>query len=781
MLAAGGAVRPSPAQDPGLGTTPTLADTAAVRRFEIPELPLPQAIAAFQEQSGLRVDTAGWSGRAVTELRSSAVSGTYSAGEALRAMLAGTGITARFVDAATVVLRPTRTGEAQPLAPVQIVAARRTVYAVQQTTTAMRTATPLRDVPQSVSIITRDLMADAGMRSMGDVARFIPGITMGQGEGNRDQPTIRGNNTTADFYVDGVRDDVQYFRDLYNLERVEAIMGSNAMIFGRGGGGGVLNRVTKEATWLPLHELTLQGGSWDARRATLDIGGGLSQSVAGRVNGMVERSGLFREGVSLERYGVNPTLTFAPGLRRTRVTLGYELFSDRRTADRGIPSFAGRPVAVDIATFFGDPDASWSDLRSHTGMATVTHDANEWLTLRNRTQVASYDKFYQNVYPGAVNATGDEVSISAYNNATRRLNLFNQTDVTLELNTGRVGHTMLVGAELGRQSTDNRRHTGYFDNTSTSILVPVSSPSISRPITFRQSASDADNEVTNTVASLYVQDQVAVSEHLQLVAGIRYERFDLEYHDNRGDSTLRRPDVMLSPRFGVIIKPMRMLSFYASHSVSYLPSAGDQFASLTDVTKGLEPERFINDEIGAKWDVAGRLSLGGAVYRLDRTNTRAPHPTNPTVSVQTGRQRSSGWELSASGHVTSAWDIVATYANQRATITETTSSAAAGAKAPLVPRTSASLWNRVQLGSRVGLGLGLTHRSDMFTGFDNKVTLPGYTEVDAAVFVRLGRHLRAQANIDNVLDVDHYSTAHNNNNISPGTPRSFRISLTTGF
>ena len=199
------------------------------------------------------------------------------------------------------------------------------------------------------------------------------------------------------------------------------------------------------------------------------------------------------------------------------------------------------------------------------------------------------------------------------------------------------------------------------------------------------------------------------------------------------------------------------------------------------MTKGLEPERFINDEIGAKWDVADRLALTGAVYRLDRTNTRAPHPTDPTRSVQTGRQRSSGWEMSASGAVTDAWDVVATYANQRATIIERTSAAAAGARVPLVPRTTASLWNRYQFGSRLGVGLGVIHRDAMFAGIDNTVTLPGYTEVDAALFLRIGRHLRAQANVDNVLDVDHYSTAHSNNNITPGTPRSFRVSLTTAF
>ena len=763
---------------------PAAADSAAIRAYDLPAMPLDAAIARFREQSGLLIEPIDLATIGLRGLMSRTVNGSYTGAEALRLLLDGTGVTARFTSASSAVLRSPNNSLPQALAAIEIIESRRIGYAVPQTTTATKTRTPLRDVPQSVSIVSRDLIADAGMRSMADVARFIPGITMGQGEGNRDQPTIRGNNTTADFFLDGVRDDVQYFRDLYNVERVEALKGSNAMIFGRGGGGGILNRVTKEAGWTPLHELTLQGGSYDARRANLDVGGGLTHAVAGRLNGMVESSDMFRRNVSIDRYGINPTLTIGPGAQRTRITLGYELFSDRRTADRGIPSFQGRPVAVDIGTFFGDPDASWSDLRSHTGMATVTHEATERFTIRNRTQVASYDKFYQNVYPGSVTAAGDEVSISAYNNETQRLNLFNQTDATLEARTGRLGHTLLIGAEVGRQATDNRRLTGYFDNTATSVLVPVSAPTISRQLTFRAGSSDADNEVTNTVASVYVQDQVAVGEHLQLIAGVRYEHFDLEFRDRREgkDTTLNRPDDLVSPRFGVVVKPVRALSLYASHSVSFLPSAGDQFASLDTVTTHLDPERFTNDEVGVKWDLSDRIALTGAAYRLDRTNTRGPSSTTGGVIVQTGRQRSSGWELGAGGSITSAWEVMAAYANQRATITEPTAAVTRkGARVPLVPRTTASLWNRVQLGSHVGVGVGLNYRSDMFTGFDNTVTLPGYTEVNGALFVRLGRHVRAQANVQNLFDEDHYDTAHNNNNITPGTPRSFRISLTTGF
>jgi catecholate siderophore receptor len=668
------------------------------------------------------------------------------------------------------------------LRAVQVVAPRRSAYAAASaTTTATKTPTLLRDVPQSITTVSRRALTDLSMLSMADVVRLIPGVTMGQGEGHRDQPTIRGNSSTADFFVDGVRDDVQYFRDLYNVERVEALKGSNAMTFGRGGGGGVLNRVTKEPQWTPLREVALDGGSFDTKRASLDVGHGLSQAVASRFNGVFERSGVFRHGVALRRAGVNPSLTIAPGAQRTRLTLGYEYFTDHRTVDRGIPSFAGRPLDTDIATFFGDPAASHSDLRTHVAAATVTRELGAGLSIRNRTHYGYYDKFYQNVFPGAVNAAGDRVSITAYNSTTLRRNVFNQTDLTYDVRTGPVRHTLLVGVEAGRQATDNLRNTGYFDNTATSISAPVANPTISAPVTFRPSATDADNQVVNTVGSVYAQDQLTLSEHWQLIAGLRYERFDVRHHDNRTGSRLRRVDGMISPRAGLVFKPVELLSLYASHSVSFLPSAGDQFSALTDVTKALEPERFTNYEVGAKWDVADRLALTAATYRLDRTRTSAPDPTQPGRVLQTGSQRTKGFELGASGSITPAWEIVAAYANQDAIITSTTAAAPAGARVPLVPRNTLSVWNRYQFARRWGVGLGVDHQSDMYAAIDNKVTLPSFVELDGALYLTLGHNIRAHAYLENLFGVTYYVTAHNNNNISPGSPRAIRVSIVSGF
>jgi catecholate siderophore receptor len=659
--------------------------------------------------------------------------------------------------------------------------ARGSGYFRPETSTATKTSTLLRDIPQAVTVINRALIRDQGMQGMADVARYVPGITMGQGEGNRDQPTIRGNSTTADFFVNGVRDDSQYFRDLYNVERVETLKGSNAMVFGRGGGGGVINRVMKEAEWTPSRELTVQGGSYDNRRASLDVGGGLSDMVAARFNGMYENSSLFRDNVWLKRQGINPTLSIASASRKTRVSVGYENFNDHRTADRGIPSFANAPLQTNISTFFGDPALSYSAARVNGASASAAHTTSSGLNVRNQTRFTSYDKIYQNVFPGAVSASGTEVSLSAYNNAHERRNLFNQTDLTYAARTGPVGHTLLLGAEIGRQVTDNFRNTGFFNDTAATFVAPVTAPTIAIPVSFRQAASDADNHVTNTTRSIYAQDQLTLSEHLQMIAGVRYERFGIRFHNNRSDSTLSRSDAMVFPRVGLLVKPVPAASIYANYSVSFLPSAGDQFSSLNDVTKALEPEKFENIEAGAKWDVADRVSLTAALYRLDRSNTRAPDPNNSGLSVQTGSQRSTGYELGITGQVTPAWEVAGGYARQRSVITSTTAAAPSGRTAPLVPAATLSLWNKYHVASRFSLGVGVMHQSDMYAAISNTVKLPAFTRVDGGIYFSLTESVGAQLNLENIFNEKYYPLANGNNNITAGSPRAIRVLLTTGL
>lgn len=652
-------------------------------------------------------------------------------------------------------------------------------YQVVATSAATKTPTPLLDVPQSVGIVGRELMRDQMMMSLADAVRYIPGITMTQGEGHRDAPVIRGNATTADFFVNGVRDDVQYFRDLYNLERVEAVKGPNAMIFGRGGGGGVLNRVTKEASFLPLREIYLQGGSFGNKRVSGDLNQSFGEKFAFRMNGVYENSDSFRNYFNLERYGVAPTLTFLAD-DKTRFKMAYEYFVDGRVVDRGVPSYQGRPATPHRSTFFGNPDASYGDAAVHLGSAGFERQQGR-LNIRNNTLFGAYDKFYQNIFPGAVSANGSTVSLSGYNTATQRLNVFNQTDLTLAANTGAIHHTLLGGAELGRQATDNFRSTAYFNNASTAINVPFANPTDFTPATFRQSASDADNHPVNTIAAAYFQDQIQLSRRVLLTGGLRFDHFDLKFQNNRNGDNRRRIDNMWSPRAGLVFKPFTPLSIYASYSVSYLPSSGDQFASLDATTETLKPEKFTNYEAGVKWDIRRYLSFTTALYRLDRNNTRSVDPNNPAVILQTGSQRTNGYEATLNGNVTRAWTVAGGYSYQDAFISSATAAARLGAQVAQVPHHTFSLWNHYRLLPRLGVGLGIIHQADMYAGVDNTVTIPAFTRADAAIFYSITERVRLQANVENLTDNHYYANAHSNNNITPGYARAIRLGLTTCF
>lgn len=652
-------------------------------------------------------------------------------------------------------------------------------YAASATTTATKTETPLKEIPQSLTVVPRQLIRDQAMTSVADALRYVPGVSMHQGEGNRDQVVLRGNSSSADFFLDGVRDDVQYFRDLYNLERVEALRGPNAMIFGRGGGGGVVNRVTKTAGFTPLREADVQAGSYGDVRATADVNQPLSQDVAFRLNAVFEDSDSFRDGVGLRRWGFAPSLALLAG-DATTATISFERFHDGRTADRGVTSWNGRPAEVPVSTYYGNPDDS--PVRADVSLAslTVEHDFGG-ATLRNRTLFGDYDRAYQNYVPGAATADMASVALSAYNNATARRNLLSQTDVVTTLATGAVKHRILAGAEIGRQVTDNFRNTGYFNGAATSILVPFGDPRATVPVTFRQSATDADNHVVAGVLAFYVQDQVDLSRTLQLVAGVRYDRFDLDYRNERDGSELSRADDLLSPRAGLVFTPLSPLSFYGSWSVSWLPASGDQFASLTDVTKQLEPEKFTNWEAGAKWEPSAGLLVTGAVYRLDRTNTRSTDPNDPARIVQTGSQRTTGVELGASGRVTRRWSVAGGYAYQDARVTSATAAAPEGARVPMVPRHTFSLWNQLQVFPRLGAALGVVARSAMYAAIDDRVTLPGYVRLDAAVFLDLFADLRLQVNVENLLDRAYWANANSNTNISPGSPRAVRAAVHARF
>ena len=658
-----------------------------------------------------------------------------------------------------------------------IVTGQRGEYGAKKTSTATKTNTDIRNIPQALTVISEKQIEDQSIRSVAELLTFVPGATPGTGESNRDQFTIRGNNTTADFFIDGVRDDAQYFRDFYNVERVEVLKGPNAMIFGRGGGGGIVNRVMKRATFGDYREALTSTNNFGGVRLSGDFDQALSSGVGFRINGIFEDGDSFRRHVDLKRYGVNPTIAFQAGAN-TRIDVGYEFFHDRRTADRGVPANGARPLEGHDRDFFGDPDDSFAKANVHVGTFALEHELADGLTIKNRTTFADYDKFYQNIYPSALNTTTGIVTLGAYNSRNDRQNLFSQTDLVWENRLGGIDQTLLFGFELGRQKSVNHRMTGTFLNGTTT---PLTDPTVDKNVSFASSASDANNRTRATVAAIYVQEQIRPTDWLEIVAGLRFDSFKLDVNDLRAGSVdFSRRDELWSPRLGLILKPRDNLSIYTSFSRSYLPQSGDQFSGLTSTTAELKPERFDNYELGAKWEPVDGLLATVAVYQLDRTNTRATDPlTNQTVL--TGAQRSKGVELGLERSISDRWQVSAGYSWQKAEITKTTASAPAGREVPIVPHHSFSLWNRYDVSDALGLGLGVIARSSSYASISNNVKLPSYARVDAAAYYKVIRGIEAQINVENIFGADYFPTAHSDNNIAPGAPRTIKAQLRFGF
>ncbi len=675
-----------------------------------------------------------------------------------------------------------------------VVVGQRDEYGVKSTSTATKTDTDIKDIPQAISVISEAQIEDQQLRSIADVLYFVPGAAPGTGESNRDQITLRGNNTTADFFVDGIRDDVQYFRDFYNVDRIEVLKGPNAMIFGRGGGGGIVNRVTKRSSLNEYRQLIAAGDSYGGVRFTGDVDQPLGESIGLRVNGMYENGDSFRHDVDLERYGINPTVGIQAG-PDTRIDLSYEYLHDRRTTDRGVPADArGGAGTIDNPiepldgfdkTFFGDPDKSYAKANVHVATFGIEHRFAEGLTLRNRTLFGDYDKFYQNTFPNSAANGGGTVTLSAYNDSTERQNLFSQTDLVWENRLAGVDQILLIGFEVGQQKSKQRRQNGFFQPAdSTSLVVPLSDPTIDADIIFRP--LNANGSATNFtrgkahVAAVYIQDQIKLSPMFEIVAGLRFDRFELDITNLNNGAEFGRTDNLWSPRLGLVFKPLENLSIYASYSRSYLPQSGDQFGSLDLTTEALKPERFDNYEIGAKWEPIEGLLATAAIYRLDRTNTR--FQVSPGVFALTGEQRSKGIELGLERSISDNWQVSAGYAWQKAEVTEATTACTSGdCEVPLVPRHSFSMWTRYDASKQFGFGVGAIARSKSFASISNAVKLPAYARFDAALFYTLTENIEAQINVENILGADYFPSAHSDNNIAPGAPRTAKAAVRFRF
>ena len=672
--------------------------------------------------------------------------------------------------------------------------------------TALKTPTPLIDVPQSVTMFSEARIDDQGITRLGQVVDYTPGVTNSQGEGHRDAIIFRGQRSTADFYLDGVRDDVQYYRSLYNVERVEILRGPSALTFGRGGTGGILNRVSKRPVVgydFNGFDVALDtfGGSLFQIDSNISFGsdsyitggkGGkqiISDATgAFRFNGFWEHLEGHRDFYDGERYGVNPTMAFILG-PDTRLDVSYEYNDFYEFIDRGIPTGSnGLPVAALAGVVFGDPDESYSTFESQSIRATLSHDLSDQWSARVSTFYGDYDKVYQNYYASGYDEFSDLVTIDGYVDTTVRQNFAISGDLVGEFETGNLGHTVLIGAEYLNQSSDQDRFNTSWSTTGTDketfsgidfALVDGNGVNAAGNLTSNDFTADIadDTRVTVETVSVYVQDQVAVGDYLDVVLGARFDSFDIHVNNVVGNEVRTRRDEEVSPRLGLIGKPSEDLSVYGSYSETFIPRSGEQFANINGNNNALDPNTFSNLEVGVNWDIASDFSLRAALFEMEASSPQ-PADTDP-ATLDVIDTETTGFEAELTGFLTDRWFVSAGYTYLDSA--QVNSFGVSGLRPRELPEHMFSLWNQYAVNDRLGVGLGLVYQDQSFADNGNNGIMPSYTRVDAAVFYKLSDSLRLQLNVENLFDTDYYPHSHSTHQISVGAPVNAALTIRGEF
>ncbi|MGQ7830882.1 TonB-dependent receptor [Altererythrobacter sp. Z27] len=660
-----------------------------------------------------------------------------------------------------------------------IVTGQREGYAEDDGSSGTKTPTPVIDVPQTITFITEDQLEDQSIRQLGDALRYVPGVSIETGEGHRDEIFIRGQKSTADFYLDGLRDDAQYYRSLYNVERIEVLKGANALIFGRGGGGGVVNRVSKAARINGFEaQFDASADTFGAFALAGDVNSTLSEASAMRINATYEEFDSNRDFYTGHFIGVSPTVTVELGAA-TKLTASYSYEEDERIVDRGNPSDGSGPQRGYRDTLFGDGDFNHTHSQVHIARARLDHEFSSNLSANATLQFADYDKAYQNVVPSGLRNGGADVEFSGYRDTQARQNWIAQANLVWEVSTGALDHMILAGFEASWQDSNNGRANALFDDgaggTTSRFTTPLADIFTFPAITLTAPLRDRHSELE--VLSGYVQDQIDIGDHFQLIAGLRWDRFDLRTIELltsvRGD----RVDEKVTPRVGLIYKPSGQLSLYASYATSFLPQAGDQFFLLSPGDTAFAPEKFTNYEIGAKWAPSDKLFVTAALFQLERTNTKGPDPQDPTLVALVGESRTRGLEFNLVGEITPAWQANIGYTYLDGEITSTSSFGAEGLRLQQLPKHQFSAWTRYDFSEQFGLGLGVIYQDEQFASFSNAVTLPDYVRVDAAAYYTVSERLSLQLNVENLFDASYFPSAHGDNNIQPGKPLSGRLGV----
>ena len=647
---------------------------------------------------------------------------------------------------------------------------------VKDVTTATRTSTPARYVPQAIDSVKTSNVLDYGINSLGEALSGIPNVSS-TADTRFDSLRIRGFDASNDFYLDGIRDDSQYVRDLHNIERIEVLKGPAAVLYGRGSQGGIINRVSKMPQFGRQSSIQAQGGSEDFRSLYADLSTDPSDTISLRLNMGNEDKNSFRDNVSGNRQLFAPSMSWqiTPDLNWL---VQYEYSRYNRTPDRGIPSINGRPADVSRGTSYGGKN-DYIDDKTQNLRSRLSYELSENWQLRHTLGVFKLDSEFENTYLTGYNPITNRVDRQSWQQDMSTRNIFNNLEIEGGFDTFGLEHRLLTGLEIGSQRRDPK------------LFKALSAPSVDlynpdrnlRTTGAMPTFSDSHTEVESQ--GLYVQDQIRFNDQWQVLAGLRYDRFDIESTNylKKTDRTEDRQSHSTSPRLGVVWTPLENHSFYASWTKTFSPVGG----GLIGITPGaagntndLSPELTKQKEIGVKSDWMGdRLSTTLAVYELELYNRRTKDPLNPTITLLSGLQRSRGIELTASGKLGGNWYMRGGIGLQDATVVKD-NNGLEGKRINGVAKRNGSLfitW-KPEMGWYAETGLTLV--GQRYADNSNTTVLPGYGRWDALAGYR-EKDWDVSGALTNLTDRYYYESATSAAQIMPGEPRSLVMTGTYKF
>lgn len=674
---------------------------------------------------------------------------------------------------------------------------------------------PLLDTPKTVQVITQKEIEERGASSLYDVLRTTPGVTIGTGEGGNpmgDRPFIRGYEASTDMMVDGVRSLGRTSHEAFNVESIELTKGATGAYSGRGGAGGSLNMVSKQARiGEAFNHLSATVGTDNLKRASVDSNFALGANAAARVNLYLQDGEVAgRGGLRDDKKGLAAAFTTRLGdattlsanayysksestpdfgipmandgyVQRWQGTAGYEHFGSGTSADPYLPI-----GSLNHEAFYGLKNRDFRENTNRNFSLKLNHDFSNSFRVSAQLSRITSDQSYIVTRPTLIDSSAATVANDTYGYFDRANRNGHRKTETTAFNLNFSGEANLAGLEhsyaFGLEVLEDKLRSGSYSGIPSTPIVTdwagIQNPDSGIPVDMSGLTRGPLGGATVTKSkSLYFADTVKFNEQWQANFGLRYEMFDVRNPDSVNNNTgvvtpgLRRKDNIWSSQFGVVYKPAVNGSIYASYSTSASPSGqcaslaggseGAGACTLTNGNKELEPEKIRAYEIGTKWNLfSDQLSLTAALFRTEKTNARATDPITNTVEL-IGKNRAQGIELGVAGQINHKWAISGGYTYTDAKIINGGGNGSTnGNEMHYIAPHSFSLWTTYAVTDQWTVGGGATYQSERFMDAANTRALPSQWRVDLMTSYKINDKASVQLNVNNIFDEDLYDASH---------------------